>query len=377
MSRKQISSGGFTSLLALVVEATPNAYGITPIVQLAHEDAWMSPPLAMAFALVLMFPLFHLFSAFGEALSREEQVLPSWTKTLLVLPLILVLLYWLTFNVRVFSDIIRMAYLPLTPEWVIYAGFLAVCAFAAYHGLEVLTRVAVLVVALRVAFVGFAPFTAYQEGHFAHLLPLLARGPLPVLQSTLPQVGWFLESAVLALFYPMIKKPRYRSVVSGFGLTFITYYTQFLLTLLVFTAPLVSRMIYPALELVEMVTIGEFFERVDPVMVAVWSFAMLCKSSAFLLIITALLNRLLRVNIRTRLTWVTALLAFFVTALVIQDVVDEIRLYRDWWLWTSLYVLLDLYLLAWALHTHAKKSRGETNNESWNVTEGSVTDGST
>ncbi|PWK10244.1 GerAB/ArcD/ProY family transporter [Tumebacillus permanentifrigoris] len=383
MSHNQISPGGFTAILSLTLESTTISIGISPLFQQAHEDAWMVPPLAMVAALLVLFPLYRLFARLGTALFNHERTLSIW-ESLLLVPLCLVLLYWMVFNTRVFSDVILMSFLPGTPNWVVYGGFLAVCAFASFHGIEVLARVALLVVFIKSILVGVTPVFVLEEVDVNNFLPLLARGPSPVLWGVLESFSWFAEGAMLAFLFPLVQKGRFRHVIYGYLLSMETYYVYFISSVLIFTAPLVSRMVYPALLLVQMMAVGDFFDRIDPILVSVWAFAMFVKVGVYLLILSALLSRLLRVKIRTRLSWLLALLGVFLTDSIVHNVGHEIQVYREYWPWVSVVVLVDLYLLGWALHRrsgtlplHAPPVPGEDKNESWNVIEGRVTDGST
>jgi spore germination protein KB len=136
-------------------------------------------------------------------------------------------------------------------------------------------------------------------------------------------------------------------------------------------------MVYPALMLVQMMAIGDFFDRIDPILVAVWAFAMFIKGAVLLLILSELLSRLLRVQLRRRLSWGLALVAVFFADSVVRSIAHMVQLYKEYWLAIAVFVLLDLYLLAWVL---LRRNPGKDKSESWNatdVTEGRTTDGST
>lgn len=371
----RISGMEFVSMFSFVIESTPIAIGVNPLVRTGREDAWLAPPLAMLVLFALLLPLFRLFHAYGERLFAREA--DSLSRRLLSVPLILLLLLLLMFNTRVFSDLLHLVYLPNTPEPIICGVFLLTALYAVTKGIEVVGRMCLMVMGLKILAMTSLPIFAYDIFNWRHLTPMLERGPQPVMAAVLHPLSWFLEAALLALLWPLVQRARPKVLVAGCLIGLYNFYVPFLVAQLAFGAPLIARLLYPVLNFVQTMALGDFFERIDAVLVAVWTIAMICKVAVYLALLLVLLQRLLHVRLQGSLLYPLLLILIAFAPQMGESVGHYLHTYRLAWPVLSLVLLASLYLLGFSLRpSHRMRERSRGDSREVDLMTGGLDDGS-
>lgn len=357
---ERISAGGYAALIGLVLESTAIAVGIAPVFAEAGEDGWLAMIFGLLGTLAILYPLVRLYAR--RSIRLHDGTHSRWTSALLV-PVALVLFFFIVFNTRLCSDLLKLAYLPTTPASVITASYLLICGYAAFLGLEVLARVSLINITLKVLTFVVMPLFLYRELQLAFLEPLLGHGLLPVLRAAVHPFAWLSEGAVLVLLFGLVRESSYKTVAYGYLLGFFTYFVQSMLALLVLTAPLLSRFIYPALEVVQLLNIGEFMDRLDPVLVAIWTITMVIKSGCYLYLLSWICNLLLGTNIRQRLVFPFAFLALLFSQVLARNVGEYLLYYKALWPALIVCLYLNLFLIGWSLRLHDPQASGDARND--------------
>lgn len=344
----QIGSLGFVSILSFLLESTPIALGAMPLARAAREDAWMAPPIAVCVLLLLLMPLFRMFRTYGPALleesSRDERM-PRRVRLLLV-PLILILFFLLVFNTRVFNDLLKMAYLQATPEWVVQACFLAVVVYGTTLGIEVIARSAQFMVGFKLLAMIALPFLSADMIDLRMFTPIFGHGVLPVLGAAWHPFAWFAEGALLALVWPLVAGGRRRVLIYGYLIGLFNFCVPFYMSLFSFGAPLTGRILYPVLTYVQTIAVGEFFERIDPILVGVWSVAMFLKAMIYMYLLVRLLRRVLGGRLQNALLCPIGLLVLLLAPAMTDMLSTYLHTYRYVWPLLAILLLLNLYGIA-------------------------------
>lgn len=355
----QISRGSYATMIGFVMEACPIAIGISPIVQVAGVDSWMVPLLALPLVLLLVWPLFRYYYSRGDVLLQNQEGQLSKSLSLLLVPLSLILLYLISFTTRVFVDLIHMTYLPQTPEIVIYMAVLAICSYAAIMGGEVIARVALIAFVIKFLVILLSPVFAIGQIRFEFLAPFLGDGVMPLIRSSIQPLAWFAEAAVLVLLWPTVKQAKYRTVAYGYLLGMSSYWILAVSSMLIFSAPLTARFVYPGLEFVQMMAMGDFLERIDAILAAIWTMSMVVKISVYLYLLSIVMKRVFVVNMRARFVFPTALLCSWGADNIAENFPQYMMIYRYAWPMLMLLMLLNLFLIGWACGRIKQKAKGD------------------
>ncbi|MBP2016892.1 spore germination protein KB [Symbiobacterium terraclitae] len=282
ISSQQLLSLAYTMHFTAAVLVAPSS-----MAKFGHSGAWLAPPVAF---LLSALPVSLML---GLLVRRHpHQTLAQMTRHLLG-PVLgrLVGLMVSVFSVVVAAATLRdvvevtpVAILPATPAWALSVPFLLVTLYGAYSGVEVVARLSYLfaLATVMVILLGISTLTGLI--HPLRLLPLYERSPLQLLQASWPAMGWFAESwSFLAVAALVDREERVgRSLVLGAGLAALMLTAFTALAITVFGHQLVAQFSFPIYSLVQQIAIGEFVERLDVLLFAIWLVGMLVKVSAHL-----------------------------------------------------------------------------------------------
>lgn len=174
--------------------------------------------------------------------------------------------------IREFSEFMVTAVMPETPALFFSITIVAVAVYAARNGLEVLARCTDFILPLMVAFIAIVLLFAMPEMHIKNLLPVLENGLRPVFNGALVAWSFMGQVVIIAAYGAFINPPQAlkASLISGllgiaFFLTVVTMGTIF-----VFGCCEAARQTFAAYALARVVSLGQFFERIEALFLAIW-----------------------------------------------------------------------------------------------------------
>lgn len=271
-------------LLVVLVCATAVIFlpGITA--QAAGRDSWMAPLLTTLPGIYLALVLTALGGRFpGQTLIQYLQpVLGSWPGRAAGLLYLFFFLHTNSLIIREFGELMSAIVLPRTPLMVVQLLILLLCAWAVRQGLEVLARTIELTLPLIIFLFTVTILLVARDMHFSNLLPVLDKGLGPVIMASLPPTGWRGEIILLAMILPSLARPEAarRCALLAVLLIGLILVADAMANTMVF-GPTVARLSFPTFTLVRQVSLANFVERIDAVLVAIWVIGMYGKISLF------------------------------------------------------------------------------------------------
>jgi spore germination protein KB len=265
----------------------PTAILVVPAITVKHagHDAWLSiflalpGGLAVAWVVVSLcrrFPGKDFFQCAEEALGR----LPARVVELLYV-------WWFLHAASLialeFAAFLCAAILPDTPPLVFFILGLAVVAYAVRHGLEVMARYSQVVLPLTLLLLSMVLLLAVKEMKFGRLLPIFDQ-PFPsVLKGAAAPLAWFGEVVVFGLIIPNLNRQEEALRAAARGILFTSFYLWACVTatIAVFGPALPAGWLFPTYNTVRVVSIANFLERLDAVVVAAWMFGGFIKVGMF------------------------------------------------------------------------------------------------
>jgi len=209
------------------------------------------------------------------------------------------LLRYLATMFREFTDFTITVTAFRTPPEAILVLMLAVVFYGARKGLEVVVRVAEFVMVIELTQLLVSVITmATKDIHWNYLFPLFEHGPLPVLRGGLLVGGWFGELITIGFLLPFVNKKK---GVAKSGLLAIVGITLLLMvsdvyTLGIFGDIIGARLQFGLYEVGRYISIANFLERLDPIIMGVWIMLLYCKITLFAYVVSLGLAQLFRVR---------------------------------------------------------------------------------
>ncbi len=284
LERGKISCVQTFYLLVVLVSATAVIFLPAITAEAAGRDAWMAPLLATLPGIFLALVISALGKRFpGQTLIQYLQAaLGSWPGRAAGL---LYLFYFLHTNgiiIREFGELMTAIVLPRTPPLVFHVLILLLCAWAVREGLEVLARVVELTFPFMIFLFTAAILLTAGDMKLGNLFPVLENGLKPIIKASLPPIGWRGEIILLAMFLPYLARPEAGGRCAVVAVLFIGLIltADAAANTLVF-GPTVARLTFPTFTLVRQVSIANFLERIDAVLVALWVLGMFGKICLF------------------------------------------------------------------------------------------------
>lgn len=256
-------------------------------VEIARQDGW----LAILLGGLCAAGVFLLWLALGLRFQGLSPV--DYTRRVLGnffgIPVV-VLYLWFFLHVgagvaRNFGELYATAIMPKTPI-VVFIGMLAfLTALTVRGGLEVITRLAELLLPwLVLSVVGLNILTFATPGlmHWEYLEPILGSGWLNVLRGTLLSFIFpYGEAVVFLIILPFLTQPdRTRPYALG-SLGFVTLLLALthLRNLAVLGPVEIARLNLPSLAAIKLINLGEFLQRLDALAVFIWTFGTFLKTA--------------------------------------------------------------------------------------------------
>lgn len=348
IQRIRISVPQLACLTGLFLFAAVLIFIPTPMARVAGPDAWLAPivsalgggiPIALSLGLVSRC---YPGKSLGEA---AELALGAWIGKVTCLFLAGHALFLGSLVVRDMMDFNAVTVLRGTPRAASGILFLLVAAYMAYCGAETIARMAPYPLSMLTGTLLLMPVGLTRQLNPLLLQPVLGRGLWPVLQAAWPALGWFGELLVIGQWIGMIDRPRrtFAGLVAGVGLSLSLLVPLVAITLMVFGASQVKKFMLPSYYLVNLVSYGQVFERVEVLLIMFWVTGMLVKAAACLWAGSSLLARILRIKVEHRTLLFTVPLVFGLT-FIWPSFISVVRFSTE--LWTPIMLPLELGLPA-------------------------------
>ncbi|MEY2196590.1 endospore germination permease [Neobacillus sp. BF23-41] len=284
LEKGKISSFQMGIMMYPVVVGTADLLlpGITA--KFAKNDLWISPIIAS------LMGLFTLFIAYQLHRLYPNQTIIQYSKHIIgLIPGkilgIIYLFFFLHVNgliIRQYGEFIVGSFLPRTPISVVISTMILVCAFAVCGGLEVLGRASQFFVPIVVLLWGVIVILLIPDMDPKNILPILEKGITPPIIGAITPMGWFTHFILISFILPFVtdqEKGMKWGIISIFGIM-ITLVLLNMTTFFVFGRN-TANYLYPVMFAVRYIRIADFFEQIDPVIVAIWVSGTFIKISVY------------------------------------------------------------------------------------------------
>ncbi|WP_040949143.1 GerAB/ArcD/ProY family transporter [Gorillibacterium massiliense] len=287
MDLRHLNRGQIFRLWTLQLASTPIAFMVSPIIKLAGYQGWVGISLAMLFGLGIG------YFALRTARLNPERNWVQFGHSIVGKPLhilcVCLVLFFMTFinalNIMSFTEFFSSVYLRETSTPVIAWAVGITVLFAARSGLMSISYVAdgfFILTALCSILIG--TFIT-KKVNFDMLIAFVNHYDMNgIMKSALFTSSWAGEFFLFLLFYPAIQNKKHAfltmSVTGIITAVFLIIY--WMVCILILGLRLPTFLEYPMLNVIQAVHIGDPLDNIDPLLLSIWSTALLVKTSLFL-----------------------------------------------------------------------------------------------
>ncbi|MUT64500.1 endospore germination permease [Paenibacillus sp. NEAU-GSW1] len=200
--------------------------------------------------------------------------------------------------VRQFADFLSIQLISATPLLATILLIVLVSVYIAAQGIEAVARLNAIVFIVGMAFLLGNVLLVIKDFRPAHFLPIFDTSPASFGQGMIAPIGWMTEASTVLFLLPFLSKPSdgAKVVYIGIGLTGLMLSMLVAIVIAVFGSHIVPLMSYPIFEMISIVDVGNYLERVDIYFSAAWMAGMFAKMSIFMLLFFQSLDYLFRVR---------------------------------------------------------------------------------
>lgn len=170
-----------------------------------------------------------------------------------------------------FASFLQATIYPNIPPVIMLGGLALLCAIAVRAGIEVLGRLAQLIIPWLMLMWGALLLLTIPDWNVAKLLPIMEHGIAPPLKGSTLHLGWYGQVFLLSFLLPYLDRSK-RGVKTGVFTVvgiMITFTSFGLAGVFVFGATM-QTMTFPLMDLVRYIRIGDFFQHLDAILLVAW-----------------------------------------------------------------------------------------------------------
>ncbi|URT71806.1 GerAB/ArcD/ProY family transporter [Cytobacillus firmus] len=256
----------------------------------AKKDAWIAIAASVMFGFGIMLFYYFLISRVpGKNFYELMEI--GFKRPIAIIFSNLYAVYFLYLASRVvrdFGELIASAILPSTPIEIISLTICLAMAYILYLGLEVLGRTSEIFTPYLFGFLFLLTILLFASGNanLNEIKPVLGDGVKPVLKALFPTliVFPFGELIAFTLILPVVTNFKYCLRVSLLGVAIAGALLLFAMFLMIVTlgTDALLRSNFPMLSSAREVSIGNFIERIDALVVFIMMLGILVKGSVFM-----------------------------------------------------------------------------------------------
>ncbi len=196
-----------------------------------------------------------------------------------------------------FGFMLNDVFLRRTPMHVISIVTILAVGFTVRKGLETIARMNQLLFPIGIGLLLITVLLTLNKMNFLYFLPILENGFVPVLKGSMPILLWFGEIVILLIIYPQImdKENAGRSIFYSLA-ALLVFMLLGTLSIAIFSAQETANFRYPALEMIKIIRIREFFQRFDTFFIALWIGGIYLKIVIFYYVSAVLCSHLFRLQ---------------------------------------------------------------------------------
>ncbi len=252
----------------------------------ALQDVWASVLLILAVTVILILPITELGARFPRETVVEisRKLLGKVAGGIVSLLILWSFLHLVSIETRVYVEMIIDGFLTETPIVFLTSVIVLAAVVSAYAGIEVIGRVAdfIFPIFLLVLLGSFVPLAL--EADFTNLQPVLARGAGPILRGSITPVGIAAHLLTVGMLIPNLTRPRRgtATVMAGVSAAALILLLTAVLTVAVLGPETGARFVFPFFKAIRSVTLGEFLERIEILVIFAWGFGIFIALSVFI-----------------------------------------------------------------------------------------------
>ncbi|SMQ87077.1 spore germination protein KB [Bacillus sp. OV166] len=254
----------------------------------AGRDLWISTMIGSVTGFILVYITFKLHERYlGETIIQySEKIVGRLCGKIFGFFFIFICIYGDGIITRQYAEFVVGSFMPKTPLMVVIASMIFACALAVRGGIEGIARIAQLFIPIILILWVIIILLLLPDMEIKNIFPIMENGMKPVFRGAIPLFGWFNNVVILAMLLPFLSnsdKGMKYGVIS-LCIVLLTLLALNITTLFIFGG-ITATFTYPVMSAVRYISIADFLEHIESIVMAIWVAGAFIKISIFYYII--------------------------------------------------------------------------------------------
>ena len=265
----------------------------------AKTAAWMIPIISGSIFFIPLFLLFKTISLFqGKNLFAViQKLLGKYVGFLICLFIFLINSSAISFDTRTYANIIGTFYFTTTPQLIIYALLMVVCAYGAKKGLQHIGSVAWIVLFYALISIYLALVLSLQDSNIEGIFPILGPGIPEIFKKSLIGMTLFADLFILTIIIPHMDSIKVYK--KGTWISFIFVVLHLAISILIFICLFDTSLddtAYPFHTAIRYISFGTFLTNIETLFFPIWVLGAFIRFAAFLYINAMMFGHLFKIK---------------------------------------------------------------------------------
>jgi spore germination protein KB len=300
--QERVSSVQMTMLFLFFMTGSSIVIIPAPLTNVAGNGAWISLLIAMVMGMILLAGVLYLYRQFPDKsfIEYSRFTLGNVLTTVLLIPFTCVMFWNVAGIVIEIGTFFKSTMLKETPTYAVNSLLFVTIALTALAGIEVMARMAAVLLALMFGFIVIIWVLVGNLFHLEYLLPVMPDGIGPILKAAYIVYGFpYAELVVFSIILPYVQQEDTSKVGKHLFLALIvnamTLLTSVICSIMVL-GPLSGELKYSLYQLARLIFVQEIIERIESVIGFSLIIGFYFKASILLLILMRVLSQWLRLK---------------------------------------------------------------------------------
>ncbi|WP_343751087.1 endospore germination permease [Lentibacillus halophilus] len=284
MDKVRISAMQMAILLYATIMATAVLIAPSVIGKFAKQDMWISPVWGAITGFLTVFIAYRLNKAYPEQtiIQYSEKIVGRIPGKLIGFLFLVYYLHLNAISLREYGEFVKGNFLIETPMVILLGTMAFVCVFAVRGGIEAMARSAQIFVPLVIVLFLFIAIMLIPDLKPKNMLPVMENGPGPSIMGGFISSSWFMQFFLIAFLLPSLGKGEKGLKWGSLSViaVMVTLAISNLFSLLLL-GDITSTFVYPVMSAVRFISIAEFLQHLESIVMAIWVAGTFVKIAVF------------------------------------------------------------------------------------------------
>lgn len=248
---------------------------ISPTILVAKQDAWISTFLAGLIAVGVAFvsTKVSLLYPYQTLIEYSKSILGKWLGKLIVIPFFIQWYTVLAIILRQAGELVQTTILQTTPLFPIILIMLILVIYVTYHGVESVARMSETLGPGIILMMFLVLALSINNIEWKRILPMVSdTGWVNLVKGSFSPASFLSECVMMTMFTSFMSEPKKSPFYSmlGVGFSCILVSLSTLMIILTIGPNISSKMWYPFFEMTRNISVFQFIENLDAVVIVIW-----------------------------------------------------------------------------------------------------------